>query len=152
MQARHLEKECLVSGAHWTDVSWEIKAYVHYAPETGARWAGERTRGGRVCLPLDWTESWLCCFPDSSDGKESAYNIGDLGSIPGLWRSPGEGNGNPLQYSCLENPMDRGAGQATVHGVTESQTQLNDLAHTQGMGYSSEPPPPLQEFQARSRY
>ena len=48
--------------------------------------------------------------------------------------------------------MDRGAGQATVHGVTESQTQLNDLAHTQGMGYSSEPPPPLQEFQARSRY
>ena len=57
-------------------------------------------------------------FPRSSVGKESACNAGDLGSILGLGRSPGEGNGNPLQYSCLENPMDRGAWQATVHGVT----------------------------------
>ena len=48
-------------------------------------------------------------FPGGSDGKASAYNAGDLGSIPGLERSPGEGNGNPLQYSCLENPMDQGA-------------------------------------------
>ena len=47
-------------------------------------------------------------FPGGSDGKASAYNAGDLGSIPGLGRSPGEGNGNPLQYSCLGNPMDRG--------------------------------------------
>ena len=47
-------------------------------------------------------------FPGGSDGKASAYNAGDQGSIPGLGRSPGEGNGNPLQYSCLENPMDRG--------------------------------------------
>ena len=54
--------------------------------------------------------------------KVSAYYVGDPGSIPGLGRSPGEGNGNPLQYSCLENPMDRGAWQATVHGVAESQT------------------------------
>ena len=53
-----------------------------------------------------------------SDGKASACNAGDLGSIPGLGRSPGEGNGNPLQYSCLENSMDRGAQQATVHQVT----------------------------------
>ena len=51
-------------------------------------------------------------------GKESACNAGDLGSIPGSGRSPGEGNGNPLQYSCLENPRDRGAWQATVHGVS----------------------------------
>ena len=58
-------------------------------------------------------------FPDGSDGKESAYNAGDLGSIPGLGRSPGEGNGNRLQYSCLENAMDRGAWQARVHGVAE---------------------------------
>ena len=57
-------------------------------------------------------------FPYSSVGKESACNTGDLGSIPGLGRSPGEGNGNPLQDSCLENPMDRGAWWATVHGVT----------------------------------
>ena len=48
-------------------------------------------------------------LPDGSDGKASVYNVGDLGSIPGLERSPGEGNGNPLQYYCLENPMDRGA-------------------------------------------
>ena len=61
-------------------------------------------------------------FPDCSDGKESAYNAGHLGSIPGLGRIPGEGNGNPLQCSCLENSMDRGAWQARVHGVTDSRT------------------------------
>ena len=65
-------------------------------------------------------------FPGSSAGKESACNAGDLGSIPGLGRSPGEGNGNPLQYSCLENAMDRGAWQAAVHGVAKSQTRLSD--------------------------
>ena len=59
-------------------------------------------------------------------GKQSACNVDDLGLIPGLGRSPGEGNGNPLQYSCLENSMDRGAWQATVHGVTMSQTRLSD--------------------------
>ena len=59
-------------------------------------------------------------FPDGSNGK--ACNAGDLGSIPGLRRSPGEGNGNPLQYSCLENPMDGGAWWATVRGVAESDT------------------------------
>ena len=59
--------------------------------------------------------------------KRLAYNAGDLGSIPGSGRSPGEGNGNPLQYSCLENPMDRGAWWATVHGVAESRTRLSDF-------------------------
>ena len=54
--------------------------------------------------------------------KASAYNVGDLGLIPGLGRSPGEGNGTPLQYSCLENPMEGGAWQATAHGVTKSRT------------------------------
>ena len=63
-------------------------------------------------------------FSDSSVGKESAYNVGELGSIPGSGRSPGEGNGNPLQYSCLENPMDRGAWQATVHGVARVRHDL----------------------------
>ena len=53
--------------------------------------------------------------------------MGDPGSIPGLGRSPGEGNGNPLQYSCLENPMDGGAWLATVHGVAKSRTQLSDF-------------------------
>ena len=61
-----------------------------------------------------------------SDGKESACNVGDLGSIPGLGRSPGERNGNPLQHSFLGNPVDRGAWRATVHGVAKSQTLLND--------------------------
>ena len=56
--------------------------------------------------------------------QESAYNAGDTGSIPGFGRSSGEGNGNPLQYSCLENPMDRGAWRATVHGVTRVRHEL----------------------------
>ena len=60
-------------------------------------------------------------FPAGSD----AYNAGDEGSIPGLGRFPGEGHGNPLQYSCLENSMDRGTWQATVHGITKSWTQLS---------------------------
>ena len=59
-------------------------------------------------------------FPGGSDGKESACNAGDPGLIPRLGRSPGRGHGNPLQHSCLENPMDRRAWQATVHGVTKS--------------------------------
>ena len=69
-------------------------------------------------------------FPGGSDGKASAYNVGDLGSIPGSGRFPGEGNGNPLQYSCLENPMDGGAWCATVHGVTKSRTRLSDFTLT----------------------
>ena len=67
-----------------------------------------------------------CSLPGSSDGKESACNARDLGLIPGSGRSPREGNGNPLQCSCLENPMDRRAWQATVHGVTRSWTQLSN--------------------------
>ena len=62
-----------------------------------------------------------------SDGKESACNMGDPGSIPGLGRSLGEGNGNPLQHSCLENPMDGGAWKAAVHGVTEGRTRLSNF-------------------------
>ena len=58
-------------------------------------------------------------FPGGSDGKASTYNAGDLGSIPGMGRSPGEGNGKPLQNSCLENAMDRGSWWATVHGITK---------------------------------
>ena len=60
-------------------------------------------------------------FPGGSQGKESAYNAGDPGLVPGLGRFPGEGNGYPLQYSCLENPMDRGAWEAADHRVSKSQ-------------------------------
>ena len=63
-------------------------------------------------------------LPGCSAVKNPPANAGDVGLIPGLGRSPGEGNGNPLQYSCLENPMDRGAWWATVHGVTKNETGL----------------------------
>ena len=70
--------------------------------------------------------SILCSFPGDPGGKESACNTGDLGSAPGLGRSPGEGNGNPLLYSCLKNPMGRGVWRPTVRGVTKSQTRLSN--------------------------
>ena len=69
-------------------------------------------------------------FPSGSHGKESACNARDTGLIPGSGRSPGEGKGYPLQYSCLENPMDGGAWQASVHGVAKSQTRLSDFTFT----------------------
>ena len=69
------------------------------------------------------------CFPHGSDGKESVCSVGDLGSIL-VGKIPGVGYGNPLQYSCLENSMDRGAWWATVHGVPKSWTQLSDFHFT----------------------
>ena len=76
--------------------------------------------------------SWGCVsaergFPGGSDGKESACSAGDLISTPRLGRSSREGNGSPLQYSCPENPVNRGAWRATVHGVAKSWTQLSDF-------------------------
>ena len=73
-------------------------------------------------------------FPGNSDGKESACNAGNLDLIPGSGRSPGEGNGNPLQYSCLGNSMDRGAWRATVHGVPKESDTTEQLstAHHKG--------------------
>ena len=78
---------------------------------------------------LPW---WYKGFPHSSIGKESACNAGDLGSVPGLGRSPGEENGSLLLYSCLENSMDRGAWQDTVYGVARS-----------GFDLTTKPPAPL---------
>ena len=84
-------------------------------------WRNDRVRPSyNICLSLYTRKG----FPCSSVGKESACNAGDLGLIPGLGRSPGEGNGNPFQYPCLENPIDRGAWWAIVHGVTKSRTWL----------------------------
>ena len=76
-------------------------------------------------------------FPGGSDGKASVYNAEDPGSIPGSGRYPGEGNGNPLQYSCLENSMAGGAWWATVHGVAKSQTRLSDLTSLSGICHCS---------------
>jgi len=98
---------------------------------------------GRICLQCrrSWFNYWavkipwrrdmlptavLMGFLGGSDGKESTCNAGDLGSIPGLGRSPGGGHGNLLQYSCLENSNGKGAWKATVHGVTKSWTWLSD--------------------------
>ena len=75
-------------------------------------------------LPLFYAKDWG--LPGGSDGTESACNAGDLGSIPGLGRSTGEGNGYPLQYSCLENSMDREAWRVTVHGFAKNWTQLSN--------------------------
>ena len=86
----------------------------------------QNSSSGRRFVLLDFTTVRLRGFPGGSDGKESACNAGDPGSNPGLGRSPGEGNGNPLQYSCLENPTHRGAWRATVHGVAKSQTRQSD--------------------------
>ena len=77
-------------------------------------------------------------FPGGSEVKVSASNVGHLGSIPGLGRSPGEGNGNPLHYSCLENPMDGGAWWATVHSVAKSWTQLS-MTHEKACGQQWRP-------------
>ena len=70
------------------------------------------------------------CFPGGSEVKVSACNVGHLGSIPGSGRTPGGGNGNPLQYSCHGNPMDGGAWQAADYGVAKSRTQLSDHTTT----------------------
>ena len=80
---------------------------------------GEMSINNPFCLMDYWASL-------ATDGKESACNAGDPGLIPGTGRFPGGGHGNPLQYSYLENSMERGAWQATVHGVTRSRTQLSD--------------------------
>ena len=82
-----------------------------------------------VEFPLKTKHRALVGFPSGSVVKNPPANVGDLSLIPGSGRSPGEGNGNPLQYSCLGNPMDRGACWATVHGIAKSWTQLTK--HTQ---------------------
>ena len=85
-------------------------------------WTFDKFRFWVCLLVFKWRYSWFL----GSDGKESACNAGDPASIPGSGKSLGEGNGNPLQYSCLENPKEREAWQTTVHGVTKSQTRLSN--------------------------
>ena len=89
----------------------------------------------RLCSEEYHSVVWRfhCLFIDGLSGKESTCNTGDAGLSPGSIRSPGGGNDNPLQYSCLRNPMDRGAWWAAVHGVAKSQTQLGEWACMQGL-------------------
>ena len=96
--------------------------WVSYPFSRGSSWPRNWTG---VLLPCRWILYQLS-YEGSPDGKEFAWNAGDLGLIPGLGRSPGEWNGNPLQYSGLENSMDRGSWQAIVHGITKSWTWLSD--------------------------
>ena len=87
-----------------------------------------------LCQKMFAAKHWLVCrvpskkrgFPGGSDSKESACSVGDLDSVPRSERSPGEGTGNSLQYSCWKNPTDRGIWRAIVHGVAKNQTRLSD--------------------------
>ena len=99
-------------------------------------WLRRKEKENMSCLifpfPFMPPFTWLCKklgFSGGSVGKEATYNAGDMGSIPGLGRSPGKGNDNPLQYSCLGNPMDRRTWQATVHGAAKSQIRLSKSSH-----------------------
>ena len=104
-------------------------------PETQFNpWAGK----------IPWRKEWLPTsvfmgFPGGSDSKESACNVEDLGLIPGLGRSLEEGNGNPIQYSCLDNPVDRRSWHAAVHRVAKSQTRLSNLAPRQTFQFGFHP-------------
>ena len=118
---------------------WLTSQAIHNCPQlhfpggaTGKEPACQCRRGERLRFhpwvgKIPWRGAWpppavFLGLPGGADGKGSACNVGDWGSTPGLGRSPGEGSDNPLQYSCLENPMDRGAWRATVQGVTELDT------------------------------
>ena len=83
-------------------------------------------RTKRMPFVAIWVDPQFWIFPGDSVSKESACNVGDPGSIPGLGKSPVEGNSNPIQYSCLKNFTDRGAWWTTVYGVTKSQTQMSN--------------------------
>ena len=109
---------------------------------------------GGCCLCAYEKTCWG--FPHGSDGKESACNAGDPGSIPGLERSPGEGNGNPLQCSCLENPRDGEAWWAAIYGVAQSRTRLKRLSSSSSILWASllaqtlKNPPAMQDIQVQS--
>ena len=119
--AFHLEKEM---ATHSSILPWRIP----WTEEPGGlQSTGSQRVGHDWATDLIW---YIYGFPDGSDDKESICSARDLGSILGLGRCPGGGNGNPLQYSSLENPIDRGAWWATVHGVIKSWTQLSDFIFT----------------------
>ena len=103
---------------------YTIQEYTHQGTSLAVQWL-RLFRFHRMEVPVQSLVGGLGGFPGGSNGKESACNAEDSGSIPWLGRSPGERNGYPLQYSCLENAKDRGAWWATVNGVTKSRTWLS---------------------------
>ena len=110
------------------------------------RWQGPLA----LCRGLSAGRWWSADFTEGgSDGKESACIVGDLGSIPGWGRSPGEGNGNLLQYSCLENSVDRGAWRATVHGVSKSPTHWTAVTFPEIQSPSALPVCPRPEIRQK---
>ena len=125
----------VLCGSHLVPMMIIVIIYVNTNPLYGwGHWGLEELRVvpkvhsqevAELRLKPTFLSQHLTCFPDSSAGKESACNARDLGSIPGSARSPQEGNGSPLQYSCLENSMDRGAWQVQSMG-SQSWTQLSD--------------------------
>ena len=126
---------CLLHGISNPSVPpWGPPSLPDYLPKASPAntitWWGKRQLKFQH-MNLEWRTAGL---PGGSDGKESAYHSGDLGSISRTGRSPGGGSGYPLQYSCLENPMDREAWWATVRGVAKSRTHLSDW-HTQKHHY-----------------
>ena len=108
------------NSSRWALIGLKSPASIEYASDVLKLWSARE----RLTFGFLYHES--VGFSSSSDSKASACNVGDLGSMPGWGRSPGEGNDNPLQYPCLQNSMDRGTWQATVHGVAKSQTWLSD--------------------------
>ena len=112
-------------------VSFQISFWILYAaPSTSGRLASSPFGATvAVLLATSWRMSLEEGFPGVSDGRESAHNAGNLRSIPGSGRYAGKGNGNPLQYSCQENSMDRGAWWATVHGGREESDTIEKLIY-----------------------
>ena len=121
----HHSQEVILKSIKGQTRDWGMCSNEDHQGQTPAREGGSLITGspGKKKGSAHKYATWG--FPGSSAGKESACSAGDLGSIPELGRSPGEGNGNPHQCSCLENPLDRGAWWATVHRVTESWTRLS---------------------------
>ena len=122
-------RRSLVGCSPWARTESDTTEQLENPMDGGAWWAAVHGLAqSRTRLSDLAAAAVLHCtgFPGTSDGKESTCNLGDSGSIPGSGRSPGKGSGNPLQCSCLENSMDRGALRATVHGVETSRTRLSN--------------------------
>ena len=145
VKSHHIHKLCLQLWAEILGFTLEFCYHITSLYNIDAQWDYRQFDSILIFLHFCWViiivlfhkTVWIKCghkyntgLPCSSNGKQSACNTGDLGLILGLGRPSREGNGSPLQYSFLENPMDRGAWRATVHWVTKSWTWLSDLTHT----------------------